>query len=376
MTKTSGFNAIQLRHLVCCVGVAIGFGFVLAACGDTKYVQVLVTVTPEAPTASTTDAAKVMTSAPTVTVTPTQPPCDSSSAHTKIRPSVVRIQSLNGVGTGTVVGDGLILTNEHVVRGSRVVGITRQDGSISAGAVIRTSEEVDLALVSVPTLHLPTVKWQPESMLTPGQRLLGLGYALDLPGEPSLTTGTYSAIRHDDTTAYVQTDTPLNHGNSGGPLFTECGAVVGIVAFGAIDAPGLNFAIAASTAERILAGMLQGGFDATAPVFVDLEPSEVIVLFYTLLDQKLYADAYKLLSTGFLSGQTPAQFAAGYATTTGVYVEDVQPLGSAPPTFSVTVIAGDLIQGQQIIRRFAGTWELILEADAWKLHAGHFEVVP
>jgi len=126
-----------------------------------------------------------------------------------------------------IVGQDRVLTNAHVVADSDSVTIDTRNGS-APGEVIATDEATDWAIIDSKTGDLPAIAWASSDTLAPGDRLIALGFALDLPGEPSTTAGVYSATRTIDNVEYVQTDAPLNPGNSGGPLFTVCGDVVGM----------------------------------------------------------------------------------------------------------------------------------------------------
>jgi len=154
-------------------------------------------------------------------------PCTDESAISRIRPSVVRIEAGDHIGTGVIIGQDEVLTSGHVVLGSSEVVVQFVDGTYR-GEVLDVHPQIDLALIGVPTRALPALPWGRASLLHPGERLLALGFALDLPGDPSTTAGIYSASRTIDSIDYVQTDAPLNPGNSGGPLFTQCGNAIGI----------------------------------------------------------------------------------------------------------------------------------------------------
>ncbi len=178
-----------------------------------------------------------------VAVTSTAVPCTDENAIGIVRRSVVRISTDDAVGTGIVVGDNEILTNAHVVEDYEKVRVESQDDA-GEGTVVGTDNVIDLALIQAATHALPAVKFADPSSLRPGQRLLAIGYALDLPGEPSTTGGIFSALRELDGVHYVQTDAPINPGNSGGPLFTQCGEVVGLNTSG--NRAGIGFAIDSS----------------------------------------------------------------------------------------------------------------------------------
>ncbi len=179
----------------------------------------------------------------TVVPTDTTIACTDENAIKIVRQSVVRISTDAAVGTGIVVAENQILTNAHVVEDNENVSVQRQDGA-EDGTVVGIDNVIDLALIQVATHALPSVTFADPSSLKSGQRLLAIGYALDLPGEPSTTAGIFSALREIDGVHYVQTDAPINPGNSGGPLFTQCGEVVGLNTLG--NRAGVGFAIGSS----------------------------------------------------------------------------------------------------------------------------------
>lgn len=210
---------------------------------------------PASPPPTITATARPVPS-PSATVSPTETArsCDDPSAAARLRPSVVRIEAGGGMGTGMVAGPNLILTAEHVVSDVRNVELTLADGRLVSADVVLRRPDLDLALLRAALPGLPKVGWGDEGALRPGQPLLALGYARDIPGEPSLTGGRFSARRQDGGVTLIQTDTALNPGNSGGPLFNQCGEVVGIVSFRLADAQGISFAVAGSHARALING--------------------------------------------------------------------------------------------------------------------------
>jgi hypothetical protein len=136
--------------------------------------------------------------------------------------------------------------------------------------------------------------------------------------------------------------------------------------------PGLNFAVSSSDARVFIAGARPS---ATAAPPVRLTPVEIVSLFYSLIDQRRFDEAYALLSTRFKAQGTREAFRAGYLTTQGVYVERVQ-VGSTPSNVQVSILATDLINGQRTVRRFAGTWDLVEEQGMWKLDVGRIQIQP
>ena len=170
-------------------------------------------------------------------------------AIAKVMPSVVHVGTSTAAGTGFVVRDDLVATNAHVVRTAATVEVRAQDGRTFEGRVVARDARQDIALVRLSGSALPAVKAGNSKALRPGDGLIAIGYALDLRGGPSITRGVYSAHRTIQGGTYVQTDAPLNPGNSGGPLLSLRGEVVGMNTMATVNASGqeivgLFFAVA------------------------------------------------------------------------------------------------------------------------------------
>jgi S1-C subfamily serine protease len=142
------------------------------------------------------------------------------------------------VGTGVVIVDrGLILTNLHVVNGANRVSVTFFDGSESEARVVGLQPENDLAVLQALTipddLHAATMR--STSGLEPGEAVLAVGFPFGIG--PSASQGVVSGLKREFRspqgqrllTNLIQFDAAANPGNSGGPLVTMDGSVVGIV---------------------------------------------------------------------------------------------------------------------------------------------------
>jgi S1-C subfamily serine protease len=176
------------------------------------------------------------------------------------------------VGTGFVIrSDGVIVTNFHVVEGAVNIKVTLPgpDGRSFPARVIGGDSAHDLAVLKVNGTGLPTVSLGRSSDLLLGQRVVALGYALALPGGPTVTTGIISSLARTIqipdpnggqngqpiTRTYedvLQTDAAINPGNSGGPLVDLAGNVVGINSAGASSAQSIGFSIAIDGAKPII----------------------------------------------------------------------------------------------------------------------------
>jgi S1-C subfamily serine protease len=221
--------------------------------------------------------------APT-TIAATAAPSESqqlTEAVKRVRPSVVRIRTRTadggGVGTGIIVADGLIVTNQHVIEGDNGPTITLADGREVKGQVLGFDAKVDLAVVKVDVTGLTAATWGDSEALQPGDRLAAIGYALGASaftsGEPSVTSGIFSGKRDFQGQTYVQTDTPVNHGNSGGPLINIKGEVIGVnvLVIGRTaeqQAQGLNLAIPSSVAKALVPVLRDKGPQRSTPTAV------------------------------------------------------------------------------------------------------------
>lgn len=192
------------------------------------------------------------------------PPTDVYEAALRVAPSVVSVHvdaARDGVagqaaGTGIVVtADGEIITNAHVVEGASAVQVRLPgESEPRPAAVLAVDAAHDLALLRIDATGLRPVTFAAPEDLRVGDPVVAVGYALDLDGDPTVTSGIVSALHRTSSDAerlltdLVQTDAPISSGNSGGPLVNSRGEVVGVTTFvatggGADSANSLGFAI-------------------------------------------------------------------------------------------------------------------------------------
>ena len=147
-------------------------------------------------------------------------------------------EQMQGVGTGVVVIDnGTILTNLHVVSGSKRVTVTFFDGSESDVELLKTYPENDLAVIRAKKIpdDLEAATLGSTSNLRPGDEVVAIGFPFGIG--PSTSAGVVSGLDRafrspqgkQVMTGLIQFDAAVNPGNSGGPLITMDGEVVGIV---------------------------------------------------------------------------------------------------------------------------------------------------
>jgi serine protease Do len=175
-------------------------------------------------------------------------------------------QPVEARGSGFLIdADGDIVTNNHVVKDAASIEVTLHDGTQLPAKVIGTDPRTDLALVHVDAGHkLPFVQLGNSADVKPGQWVIAVGNPFGLGG--TVTAGIVSALGRDIGSGpyddFIQIDAPINQGNSGGPLFTQDGVVVGVNS--AILSPsggsiGIGFAIPSNVVKTVVADLKQSG---------------------------------------------------------------------------------------------------------------------
>jgi S1-C subfamily serine protease len=189
----------------------------------------------------------------------------------RVGPAVVRVEArANGrgasIGSGIIIaGDGLVLTNSHVVTGARSVGLSLTDGGGKEATVLGDDPHTDLALLRADLPRGTAVAELGNSKrLRRGHLAVAIGNPLGF--ESTVTAGVVSALGRslraksgrlvDDV---IQTDAALNPGSSGGPLVASCGDVVGINTAMIDGAQGLCFAVSSNTALFVVGEFIAHG---------------------------------------------------------------------------------------------------------------------
>ena len=219
---------IQVRKSIATQLIALLFAAVLGGLVAAGTVVLLDDDT--APAAATTTVV-------TNSTRPTSAGLSAGDIYKNSQSAVVEIQAGNATGTGFVIDEeGHLVTNNHVVGDSQTVSIRFADESEEQGRVIGTDPSTDIALVQVDlTGHDVTpVKLGSSADVEVGDPVYAIGNPFGL--ERSLTAGIVSAVDRDITAPnhftindVIQTDAPVNPGNSGGPLLDASGNVIGVV---------------------------------------------------------------------------------------------------------------------------------------------------
>jgi serine protease Do len=192
-------------------------------------------------------------------------------------------QESQGLGSGSIIDPrGLVLTNEHVVRGATEIYVTLRDGRRFKADLAGSDDVTDLALLRLKNVtgQLPVAPLGTSRDLLVGEWAIAIGnpfgYLLS-NAEPTVTAGVISGLNRniisstedngsDESGGYyldmIQTDASINPGNSGGPLVNALGQVIGVnssIISGQGGSIGLGFAIPIDRAKRVAADLLRDG---------------------------------------------------------------------------------------------------------------------
>ncbi len=179
------------------------------------------------------------------------------------------IQASNNqsLGSGFIVsGDGLVVTNEHVVAQATQITVRLADGSIRGATLVGSEEQTDIAVLRMEALArcYPALTWGDSDKIRVGENVTAVGSPYGLGG--SVTAGIISgrgrSLGSGQYHDFLQIDAAINQGNSGGPLLDDAGRVVGINT--AILSPaggniGIGFSLPAAMAQRVVAELILRG---------------------------------------------------------------------------------------------------------------------
>lgn len=189
------------------------------------------------------------------------------------------------LGSGFIISpDGYVLTNDHVVDDADEVKIRLQDRRTFTAKVVGKDPQYDIALLKIDGSALPTVTIGDSRSVRRGQWALAIGSPFGL--DATVTHGIISAVGRNlgsgdqPYTSFIQTDVPINRGNSGGPLFNLQGQVIGInsqIYSTSGGYQGLSFSIPIDVAMNVVQQIKDKGYVSRGMLGVTVQPVDPFV---------------------------------------------------------------------------------------------------
>ena len=217
-----------------------------------------------------TPAAEAVTTTVESSSRPTGAGLSAKAIFERTASAVVEVQAGNASGTGFVIdSEGHVVTNEHVVGTADSVEVRFAEGGEEQARVIATDRSTDLAVLEVDLAghNVDPVELGPSADVEVGDPVYAIGNPFGL--ERSLTAGIVSAVDREieapngfTITDAIQTDAPVNQGNSGGPLLDTSANVIGVVSQIASETGGnvgIGYAVPSDTVRTVVAALLKDG---------------------------------------------------------------------------------------------------------------------
>ena len=217
------------------------------------------------------------------------------------------------LGSGFVIrGDGLIVTNRHVVNSALKVKVRLPDGREFPARILGADAVTDIALLKLDGVRLSPLRLGSSQSVSVGDAVIAIGnpYGLGQSVSAGIISARARTLEDDPYIDFLQTDAAINHGNSGGPLMTPDGVVVGVTS--AIFSPsggsvGLGFAIPAETVTAVIGQLESKGHVERG--YLGISAQEVTPLLAKALGMKSPVGA--LISAVDPAGPANGTFAAG-----------------------------------------------------------------
>ncbi|HZR97672.1 MAG TPA: trypsin-like peptidase domain-containing protein [Chloroflexota bacterium] len=373
-------------------------GIAAAACSSSPPTATVAAEPAATATAVPPTASPVPTVVPTATVFSLADAAELMKRYTTLVWITDSRGRLLGNGTGVSLGAGKVLTNYHVVEGAREVWVRFADGRRDSVDVVHADPRRDLALLQASFVDEPAAEIGDSRSLRLAESLLAAGYPrMEAIGaqDITITRGIFSGLKDADGVWHVQTDAPVNPGNSGGPLADSQGRVIGIVRLKIRNAEGLNFAIASDEVQAFLNTAatkpeplaLRPAPPAVAPAptsppvaqraptssptpsLASDGPTDAVRAFYGAISAHNLEAAWALLGPSFRAKNKYDGWAKGFATTRAVRVSSARTTSASGDAAVVefTIVATDAAASGTVDKTFQGTWTLKRIDGAWKL---------
>ncbi len=303
---------------------------------------------------------------------PTKIGCNEKDSIEKVRQSVVRIIGGESEGSGFAIKDGgIILTNFHVIEFEPSPKVILPDNTFQTAEILMADKNADLAIIKI-NKNLPVISWGDPKELSPAEELLAIGFPLggQLIGEASVNKGSLSGRRRskDVGVEYLQTDTTLTSGVSGGPMINICGEVVAINTAGL---SGLGLGISAdsikqkwlemSTADDSLKDIKKITFDDTTSA------DFAVATFYNYLKVRKLEKAFEILSDNFKKGHGFDYWKQGYQSLLDTTVIKIEEDKNKKDRVKIKLSTKDMVDDEIVYKYFEGFWDVKNIDGKWRL---------
>jgi len=287
----------------------------------------------------------------------------------KAMDSVVLVKGANGSGSGFWVRDNIIVTNNHVVVDNGNLVVSNANGLNAKAKVIETDTMKDLAVLEIEGAKGTPLEWRIGDTYV-AEDTYALGYPLSK--DLTITKGIISAITYDDydSRVYIQTDSAINLGNSGGPLLDKCGKVLGVNTSTISDTQNIGFSLKFDQASKSVDDMLLASAKSSNEEKKNSYPSEqaeVIAKYYTTLSMGKLPEAYSFYSKKRQTRYPLESWTNQMATSGFITLKTVENTDQAN-TIKVDFLATDYTEDYYLqTKEFVGTWTLVRENNMWKM---------
>jgi S1-C subfamily serine protease len=269
-----------------------------------------------------------------------------------------------GSGSGFVfTPDGLILTNSHVVHQAVKISLTFTDGSRSGAVLIGEDRDTDIAVLRTEHAIFAPAALGISKRLRIGQIAIAVGNPFGF--QFSVTAGVVSALGRSMRGAsgrmmeeIIQTDAPLNPGNSGGPLLDSTGCVIGVNTATILGAQGLSFAVGIDTAKYVVAQILQHGRVRRSSIGIAAQnvpiPRRLVYEYKLALSSGVMATAIAAGGAAAVAGIEEGDVLVGFAAQPVGGIDDLHRLLTterAGKPQNASVLRGTLLKHLMIVPR-------------------------
>ena len=298
--------------------------------------------------------------------------CNEKDSIERVTKSVVRIVGGESEGSGFVINSsGAILTNFHVIQFEPSPKVIFPDNSFETAEILLADKDADIAVLHVKR-KLPTLTWGVPYDLEPSEEVFAIGFPFggSLSGEASVNKGSLAGRRYDKDyeVQYLQTDTTLNPGVSGGPMINICGEIVGMNTAGT---SGLGLAISSDTLKEKWLNMLSSKDDVLKDItkfefFPERSEYDAVQAFYNYLKARDLENAFGLLSKNF-APESFEDWKKGYDNSLDTTLIKIEVDKKVKEQINIKLASKDVVEDEIVYKYYEGSWIVKEEDEKYRL---------